>query len=169
MPGGLITEPFEPRQMMTLLIVGGAFATGVIIVMTGVIAGVVQSMARHRLEADLKREMLARGMSADEISHVIAAHGGGECGHGRIAGATDLPFASEVVVESLGDWRPGLVLQAADGRYLVHYVGDDMDSNEWVGENRVRFPVGSRFADALAHVQPSRNGTHGKPPVEAEI
>ena len=79
--------------------------------------------------------MIARGMSADEIVQVITASKGE---------AMDLPCASEVLVESDGNWQAALVLQAVNGEYYIHYLGSEMDNNEWVGPDRIRFPADSR-------------------------
>ena len=45
------------------------------IVLTAIVTGgiVINSMHRRRTETDLKRELLERGMSADEIATVIRA------------------------------------------------------------------------------------------------
>lgn len=164
--GGLLAEPFRPNEVMVLLILGMSLLTGLIITVVGIVFGVIQSMARNRAEASLKREMLARGMSADEIVRVIAARAGDL---GTVANAAQLPCACEAVVEWEGDWCPALVLQVAEGRYHVHYVGHDRDSDEWVGVERVRLPAGSPLAGLFAATDLRRDGAFRKDPVEAEV
>jgi hypothetical protein len=53
------------------MIVAIGCATLLIISLVGIIAGVMNTMHRSRLESELKREMLDRGMSAEDISEVI--------------------------------------------------------------------------------------------------
>jgi hypothetical protein len=101
-------------------------------------------------------------MSAEEIARVVDTHtprGGNE---------VDLPCASEVVVKGDDDdWYPALVLQVRDGQYLIHYVGHEMEENEWVGEDRVRFPAGSHVPALIAPL--GANGIPRKAPMEAEV
>jgi hypothetical protein len=47
------------------------------------------------------------------------------------------------VVESEGEWSPGLILKRDADRYYVHHVGQDMSDNEWVTADRLRFPASS--------------------------
>ncbi len=113
--------------------------------------------------ARLKRDMIARGMSAEEIVQVVTS------GRGD---ALDLPCASEVVVQHDGDWHAALVLQAANDQYFIHYIGNEMDSNEWVGADRIRFPAGSTVPAQLAEWQAahaSSNGVPRKGPVMDEV
>jgi hypothetical protein len=56
-----------------LLIVGIACATGVICTAVVFISGAINSIHRRRVAADLKREMIDRGMTADEIVRIIEA------------------------------------------------------------------------------------------------
>jgi hypothetical protein len=94
-------------------------------------------------------------------------------GHNLTDEPTSLALACEAVVKNEDDdWVPALVMQMVEGRYFVHYVGQDMDENEWVNEDRVRFPAGSGLPELMASTlrdQPSRNGAPGKPPVEMEV
>jgi hypothetical protein len=110
--------------------------------------------------ASLKHAMLAQGMTPEAIVQVIEARPGGPA-EARVAGAVDLPCASEAVVASDGEWRAALVLKEADGRYYVHFVGTDMDENEWVGLDRIRFARDSHFV--------SSNGAPRKQPMEMEL
>ncbi|HEV3122844.1 MAG TPA: hypothetical protein VGY53_13110, partial [Isosphaeraceae bacterium] len=90
-----------------------------------------------KIDADLKRDMLDRGMSADEIEQVISA--------GRVipARGVELPMACEAVVESDGEWHAALVLKRDGDRWYIHYVGSSMEENEWVKVDRMRFPAGA--------------------------
>jgi hypothetical protein len=167
--GGLLSGPFDPGAMTGMLITAGAMVTGLLIAITGIVFGTWQSIAKTRAETALKHEMIARGMSADEIAQVLGTQPGGPV---KVEGAIDLPCACEAVVrDSCGEWNAALVLQAAEGRYLVHYVGTEMDENEWVEAGRIRLAADSQLHDLIARLRPefSRNGTTGKPPVEAEI
>jgi hypothetical protein len=47
--------------------------TGIIITIAYYVSSTVSTISRQRSENELKREMLDRGMSADEIAKVIAA------------------------------------------------------------------------------------------------
>jgi hypothetical protein len=123
----------------------------------------LKALASAGQDARLKRDMIARGMSAAEIVQVVNASRGE---------ALDLPCASEVVVQSEGDWQAALVLQAANGEYYVHYIGNEMDSNEWVGPDRIRFPAGSQVPQMLAEWQaahPASNGVPRKGPIMDEV
>jgi hypothetical protein len=164
MMGGLMSQPFSPDAMLVFLITGFSLLAATIITVTAIVFGVMHSMAKNRAEAAMKREMIARGMSADEIARVINTTAGAPA-----EGAVDLPCASEAVVDWGGDWCPALVLQVAEGRYLVHYVGHEMDSNEWVTEDRIRFAAGSQLPGLVSNLGGSRNGAPRKEPVEAEV
>ena len=75
-PSDRWTEVFfglDPEQRFVLLIVGIGCATGIILGLAGIISGTMSSVHRRRIEADMKREMLDRGMSADEITKIIEA------------------------------------------------------------------------------------------------
>src|SRR5438093_970956 len=71
---------FSPNDRLHLLLFGIFVAVVVIGCATGVICTIVvfasttiNSIHRRRLEADMKREMIERGMSADEITKIIEA------------------------------------------------------------------------------------------------
>jgi hypothetical protein len=61
----------ETDQRFALLIIGIGCATGIIISLVAIIAGMASSMHRARVDSELKREMLDRGMSAEEIARVV--------------------------------------------------------------------------------------------------
>lgn len=64
---------FEPGQRFAFLVILAAMATGIVIVMTGMFTSMTTNIHRMKAEADLKREMLDRGMSAEEVARVIEA------------------------------------------------------------------------------------------------
>lgn len=68
----LIT-PFDADQRFVLAIICIACATAVLIVLTAVISSVLYYLRHKQIDADLKRDMLDRGMSADEIEQVVEA------------------------------------------------------------------------------------------------
>jgi hypothetical protein len=64
---------FSSDQRFVLTIIGLAGAVFLILILGGVIAGVWSSFKEKQIEADLKRDMLDRGMTPDEIVKVIEA------------------------------------------------------------------------------------------------
>jgi hypothetical protein len=62
----------EDYRFVLLLVVIGC-STGLLLVLACVFAGVWSSAKHKRLEAELKQDMLDRGMSAEEIEQVIEA------------------------------------------------------------------------------------------------
>jgi hypothetical protein len=60
------------ERFAALAIVVGC-ATGIVIALAGFISGTIDKVHRRRIEAELKRDMLDRGMSADEVVKVIEA------------------------------------------------------------------------------------------------
>lgn len=63
----------DPDKRFVLLTIAMGCLTGVICTLAVFISGTINSVHRRRLEADMKRDMLDRGMSADEITKVIEA------------------------------------------------------------------------------------------------
>jgi hypothetical protein len=63
----------DATQRFVLMIVAIGCVTGIICTIVGVVSTTVGSMHRHRLDAEMKRDMLDRGMTADEISKVVEA------------------------------------------------------------------------------------------------
>jgi hypothetical protein len=61
----------DPSQRFALLIVAIGCATAIIISLVILIGCITTAMHRRRLESELKRDMLDRGMSADDIVRVI--------------------------------------------------------------------------------------------------
>ena len=58
-------------ERFVVLIVAIGCGTGVLIALTVIISNVVSSVHRRNSEYELKREMLDRGMTAEEIAQVI--------------------------------------------------------------------------------------------------
>lgn len=63
----------ESGERFPLLVIAIGCATGIIISLAGISAGVLNAMHRRRVEEGMKRDMLDRGMSADEIVKVVEA------------------------------------------------------------------------------------------------
>lgn len=61
----------DAEKRFVLMIIAIGCATGVICTVVGCVSGAASTMHRHRLESELKREMLDRGMGADEIAKVV--------------------------------------------------------------------------------------------------
>jgi hypothetical protein len=126
-------------QAPTTMRFGPEFVLSVLGIVTLIVVVAICSWTKAqglRLDASLKQQMIDRGMSAADIVAVLTATSPGEDG-------IEPPCASEVVVESDGEWRTGLLLKCEEDRYLVHYVGTDMSENEWVTADRLRFPATS--------------------------
>jgi hypothetical protein len=69
---GMMSD-LDAKQRFALLIVGIACGTGVICTVVVFVSSTLVSFHRRRLEAQMKREMIERGMSADEIVKIIEA------------------------------------------------------------------------------------------------
>jgi hypothetical protein len=61
----------DAEMRVLLLIVGIGCATGIILGTFGIVSSAINSIHRRRTEVDLKREMIERGMTADEIAKII--------------------------------------------------------------------------------------------------
>jgi hypothetical protein len=70
---GTFFSDFDSNQRFVLAIVGLSGAIFLILILGGVLAGVWSSFKEKQIEADLKRDMLDRGMTPDEIQKVIEA------------------------------------------------------------------------------------------------
>lgn len=68
-------KELAPDKKFALIVVLVGCATGVACMAIGVFSSMLSSMHRRRLENDLKREMLDRGMSAEDIATVTEAIG----------------------------------------------------------------------------------------------
>jgi hypothetical protein len=65
----------KPDDRIALCIVLILFGATALVFAIGIISHTVQSIHHSRLESTLKRELLDRGLSVDEIAKVIAATG----------------------------------------------------------------------------------------------
>ena len=52
-------------------------ALGIMLAMVGIVSAELSKYARHRLDADLKRDLVERGMSAEEIERILEADASG--------------------------------------------------------------------------------------------
>ena len=68
-----ILSGLGPDQRFVLTIIGIGCATLLLLVLGGVFLGVWSSAKEKQIEADLKRDMLDRGMSAEDVAQVIEA------------------------------------------------------------------------------------------------
>jgi hypothetical protein len=60
-------------QRFVLLIIAIACATAIILALAGIITGTISTVHRRRLEAEMKQDMLDRGLPTEEIAKVIEA------------------------------------------------------------------------------------------------
>jgi hypothetical protein len=67
------TSGMMPDHRFALIVIVIGCATGVICTVAMYLFHTINSIHRRRIEADMKRDMLDRGMSADEIAKVIEA------------------------------------------------------------------------------------------------
>jgi hypothetical protein len=70
------TEQFfglDQGQRFVLLIIAIGCATGIIISLVAILSGLVGTIHRRRGEGELKRELIDRGMSAEEIARIVEA------------------------------------------------------------------------------------------------
>ncbi|HMO87163.1 MAG TPA: hypothetical protein PKC18_19820 [Lacipirellulaceae bacterium] len=75
---------FDPGQRFVLTIIALGCGTGVIISIAGMVSGLINSIHRRGVEQAMKRDMLERGMSAEEIAQVIEAAPPAEDALGRL-------------------------------------------------------------------------------------
>jgi hypothetical protein len=64
-------DGIDAEKRFVLFIVGIGCGTGIILGTLGILSGAITSVHRRRAEMDLKRDMIDRGMSAEEIAKVI--------------------------------------------------------------------------------------------------
>jgi hypothetical protein len=64
---------WDPGLVWLLAVIAIGCSVGLILGLAGILSSTLGSIQRHRAELGLKREMLDRGMSADEIAKVISA------------------------------------------------------------------------------------------------
>jgi hypothetical protein len=63
----------DSNKRFSLIVVVIGCATGVLCTLVVFISSTINSIHRRRVEADMKREMIERGLSADEITKIIEA------------------------------------------------------------------------------------------------
>lgn len=68
-----LVQQLEPDMFFVLLIVGGALSSATLISLGSVAMITWRKVRRDEMVFELKREMLAQGMSADEIVKVVGA------------------------------------------------------------------------------------------------
>lgn len=137
----------SPQQLTSIVIVGSCLLAFTLIALTAIVCSTRQSARNAAHRAGLVREMLDRGLSADDIALVLTA---GDRADARPADAQTLPHPSEVLVEKDGEWLPAYVLEVGGGRYHVHFHGTESSDNEWVPAARLRFPAGSNLPQLAA-------------------
>ena len=86
-----LLSKIEPEHLIGLVSVIGAFACGIV----GIVMGVGLAMRRVELAAGLKRDMLDRGMTAEEILIVMEA-GSKDVHHHRKNHMEKSPMEAEV-------------------------------------------------------------------------
>ena len=70
---GNFVGDFSNNQRFVLAIIAIGCVSLITLILGGVIAGVWSSLREKQVEADLKHDMLDRGMTAEEIQQVIEA------------------------------------------------------------------------------------------------
>jgi hypothetical protein len=73
---GMFSDVFSnvsPEQRFVVVIVAIGCTLGGILGLAGIVSSTVGSIHRRRAEMDLKREMIDRGMSAEDIAKIIEA------------------------------------------------------------------------------------------------
>lgn len=67
---------FDAGERFPLVVVMIVFGTVALVLIVGIIALAVRSMHKHRLDDALKRDLVDRGMDADEIERIVRARRG---------------------------------------------------------------------------------------------
>jgi hypothetical protein len=63
----------DPGQRFSLIVIVVGCAAGVLCTLVTSISRTINSIHHRRMEAEMKRDMIERGMSADEITKIIEA------------------------------------------------------------------------------------------------
>jgi hypothetical protein len=66
----------DSGERFPLFVITIIFGTGLIITIVGMLSLMARSIHHRRLETDLKRDLLDRGMSAEEVARVVEASAG---------------------------------------------------------------------------------------------
>jgi len=61
----------DEEKRFVLLIIAIGCATGVICTVVGCVSSAISSIQRHRMDDELKQDMLDRGMTAEEVARVV--------------------------------------------------------------------------------------------------
>ena len=69
--------PIAPDERFALCVTSVVVGLTALVFIVGLISHTISKIHRTRLEATLKRELLDRGLSAEEVTEVIAATGAG--------------------------------------------------------------------------------------------
>jgi hypothetical protein len=67
---------FDAGERFPLVVVMIMFGTMALVLIVAIIAFTTRSMCKHRLDDALKRELVDRGMNAEEIEQIVAARVG---------------------------------------------------------------------------------------------
>ena len=67
----------DADERFPLAVVAIVFGTLLLVAFVAIIAGTIRSMHKHRLDDALKRELIERGMEAEEIERIVSARRGG--------------------------------------------------------------------------------------------
>lgn len=66
-------DNLDPNKRFVLLVIALGCATGIVCTLITFAATTISSIHRRRVDASMKRDMIERGMSADEIARIIEA------------------------------------------------------------------------------------------------
>lgn len=66
----------DPSERFPLLVIAIVFGTGLLVTTVGMLSLMARSIYHRRLEVELKRDLLDRGMSAEEVARVVEASSG---------------------------------------------------------------------------------------------
>ena len=68
-----LLERIDDEHLFVVMLVALGCGTGIIIALVAILSGVWSSVRQKQIEAELKQDMLDRGMSSVEIEQVIKA------------------------------------------------------------------------------------------------
>jgi hypothetical protein len=69
-------DKIQPDDRLPIVIVSILFGLGALVLIVWILAHAVSRIHRLRTEANLKHELLERGLSADEVAMVVASTAG---------------------------------------------------------------------------------------------
>lgn len=123
-----LASKLDGDEFMGILFLSLAAAVGTVIAITAILATQARRLREAKMSFAFKRDLIDRGVPIEQIERIA----------GPILGRSD---HGEVVVEQGGEWYPATVLHSRAGLYYIHYEGYGQDEDEWVEEERVRFPA----------------------------